>query len=263
MRRTRRWRYGRVRCGVLRMTRWVLYGCHSDDDEELGKRRVEKRDHSETRPRMVESGCGCIPLAMARGAECRGEERKANGLKVGGWKQENERKCEWWSKGIGSTKDEVRVRGACKLALARRGARQGAKEGAGAKCASQEMAFGEEDGVVGWVRGFAQVDHLHRGEPRWTLDGMPLKQRETVCDRNGNNSIRCTTRHCDPSHTAVTNNLCWKLFHLHRQANRWAAPKSHRSKSCSPAYLTVSRSSTHSSPATTGGRIVIEMLLQG
>jgi hypothetical protein len=197
-----------VRGGVLRMTRWVLYGCHSEDVEGLGKRRVEKRDHSKTRPRMVGSGCGCIPLAMARGAGCRGEERMASGLKEGGWKRENEGKCEWWSKGIESKRYGEGMRGAYKVARAQEGAFPGANSGAGAKCASQgqEMVFDEEDGVVGRVRGFAQADHLHRGEPRWTLDGTPLRERETVCDRNGNN-IRCTTRHCDPSHTAVTNNL--------------------------------------------------------
>jgi hypothetical protein len=49
------------------------------------------------------------------------------------------------------------------------------------------MAFGEEDGVVGRARGLALANHLHRGEPRWILDGMPFKERETVRDRNGNN----------------------------------------------------------------------------
>jgi len=64
-----RWRYGRVRGGGSRM---VLYGCRSEDVEGLGKRWVEKRDHSETCPRMVGSGCGYIPLAIGRGAGCRG-----------------------------------------------------------------------------------------------------------------------------------------------------------------------------------------------
>jgi hypothetical protein len=98
--------------------------------------------------------------------------------KVGGWKREKVRKGEWWSKGIESTSDgEMRTRGA---ALAQRGAcpqTHGANWRAGAKCASQgrEMAFGEEDGVVGRAR---VGDHLHRGEPRWILDEMPFKERE-------------------------------------------------------------------------------------
>ena len=187
-----------------------------------------------------------------------------SGLKEGGWKRENEGKCEWWSKGIESTRDGEGMRGACEVARAQEVASPGANSGAGAKCASQgqEMVFDEEGVVVGRVRGFAQAGHLHRGEQRWTLDGTPLSERETVCDRNGNNT-KMYNETLRPILHSVYKQPPAGNSHLHRRANRWAAPKSHRSKSCSPAYLTVSRSSTHSSPATTGGRIVIEMLLQG
>ena len=189
----------------------------------MGKRWVDKRDHSEMRPRMVESGCGCTSLETGRGAGCRGEVRRGSGLRVGGWKRENVGKGEWRSKG--NENREMRMRVACKVVQA-----QGACPEAGAKCASKgrETAFGEEDGVVGRARRLALADHLHRGEQRWTLDERPLIERETVRDRNGNNSNKCTTRHCDPSHTAVTNNLLLETLHLHRRTNRWAAPKSHR-----------------------------------
>jgi len=95
---------------------------------------------------------------------------------VGGWKRENVRKGEWWSKGI-ERRREMRMREACKLALAHSPQIHGANSRAGAKCASQgqEMAFGEGDDVVGRAR---VADHLHRGEPRWILDGMPFKERE-------------------------------------------------------------------------------------
>ncbi|KAI9460959.1 hypothetical protein BJY52DRAFT_1261422 [Lactarius psammicola] len=45
-----------------------------------------------------------------------------------------------------------------------------------------------------------------------------------------------------------------------KQVRRTQVPSFTTSRySCSPAYMTVSRSSTHSSPAT-GGRIIVEML---
>jgi hypothetical protein len=218
MRRTRRRRYGRVRGGALRMTRQALHDGHNDDVEGLGKRWVEKRDRSETRSRM--EGSGCNPLAIGRGAGCRGEERMVNGLKVGRWKRENEKKGGRRSKEIESTRDEgMRMRGACKMARAHNGVNWGADASNARK--GREMGFGEEDGVVGWARGSALGHHLHRGEQRWTLDERPLERRERQrVDRNGNIGKRCTTRHCDPSYTAVTNNLCWKLSHPHRRANR-------------------------------------------
>lgn len=109
-----------------------------------------------------------------------------NGLKVGRWKRENGKKGGRWSKGIGigieSTRDEeMRMRGACKMARAHNGVNWGA--GASNARKGQETAFGEEDGVVGWARGSALGRHLHRGEQRWTLDGRPLKERKTTCDK--------------------------------------------------------------------------------
>ena len=88
-----------------------------------------------------------------------------NGLKVGRWKQENAKKGGWRSKGIESTRDEERgMRGGCKMARAHNGANWGA--GASNARKGQEMGFGEEDGVVGWARGSALGNHLHRGEQR-------------------------------------------------------------------------------------------------
>jgi hypothetical protein len=153
----------------------ALHDGHSDDVEGLGKRRVEERDHSETRPRM--EGSGCNWLAMGRGAGCRGEERMVNGLKVGRWKQEKATKGGWWSKGIESTRDEeIRMRGACKMARAHNGVNW--RAGASNARKGQETGFGEEGGVVGWARGSALGHHLHRGEQRWTLVGMPLKEQK-------------------------------------------------------------------------------------
>lgn len=130
------------------------------------------------RPRM--EGSGCNPLAMERGAGCRGEERMVNGLKVDMLKRENVKKGGRRSKGIESTRDEeMGKKGACEVARAhydvnRRVMASNAREG-------QEMAF-VEDGVVGWARlGY----HPHIKEQRWTLGGMPLKERER-CDKNGN-----------------------------------------------------------------------------
>ena len=119
-------------------------------------------------------GSGCNLLAMVRGAGCRGEERMVNVLKVGRWKLENGKKGGRWSKGIESTRDEeTRMRGACKMARAHNGVKWGAGASKG-----REMEFGEEDGVVGWARGSALGNHLHKGEQRWTLDGRPLKRVE-------------------------------------------------------------------------------------
>ncbi len=154
-----------MRVGALR-----LDDCHSDGVEGLGKRWVEKGDHSETRPRT--EGSGCMPLAMGRGAGCRGEARMVSGLRVGRWKRENARKGGWWNKGIESTREGMRE--ACKIALVH----NGVNSRAGARCAEgQEMAFDEEVGVVRQAKGSAVGRHLHRGEQRWTLDGRPLKER--------------------------------------------------------------------------------------
>lgn len=143
-----------------------------------------------------------------------------NGLKVGRWRRENEKKGEQRSKGIESTRDgEMKMRGACKMARAHNGVSWWA--GASNARKDQAMGFGEEDGVVGWARESGLGHHLRRGEQRWTLDERPSQKRERErVDRNGNIGKRCTTRHCDPSYTAVTNNLCWKLSHPHRKANR-------------------------------------------
>jgi len=143
-----------------------------------------------------------------------------NGVKEGRWKLENAKKGGRWSKGIESTRDEeMRMRGACKMARDHNGVNWGA--GASNAKKGQEMAFGEEDGVVGWARGSALGHHLHRGEQRWTLGERPLKERETKLVTEMEIIVKkCTTRHCDPSYTAVTNNLCWKLSHPHRRANR-------------------------------------------
>jgi len=97
-------------------------------------------------------GSGCNSLAMGRGAGCRGEERMVNGVKVGRWKRENAKKGGRWSKGIEieieSTRDEeMKMRGACKMARAHNGVNWGA--GPSNARTGQEMAFGEEDGVVG------------------------------------------------------------------------------------------------------------------
>jgi hypothetical protein len=106
-----------------------------------------------------------------------------NGLKVGRWKRESATKGGRWSKGIESTRDEeMRMRGACKMARAHNGVNWGA--GASNARKGREMGFGEEDGVVGWARGSGLGDHLRRGEQRWTLDGMPLKEeRESVLQK--------------------------------------------------------------------------------
>jgi hypothetical protein len=136
------------------------------------------------------------------------------------------------------------MRVACKVVQA-----QGACPEAGAKCASKgrEMAFGEEDGVVEQARRLALADHLHRGEQRWTLGERPLIERETVRDRNGNNSKnvqRDIATH--PTQRSQTTS-CWKLFIS--IAEQTGGPHPSPIISCSPAHLTVSRSSTHSSPA--------------
>jgi hypothetical protein len=121
-------------------------------------------------------GSGCKPLTIGRGAGCREEVRMVNGLKVGRWRRENEKKGEQRSKGIESTRDEeMRMRGACKMARAHNGVNWGA--GASNARKDQAMGFGEEDGAVGWGREWALGHHLHRGEQRWTLDERP-SQRE-------------------------------------------------------------------------------------
>lgn len=121
-------------------------------------------------------GTGCNSLAMGRGAGCRGVVKMVNEVKEGRWKRENAKKGGQWSKGIGieSTRDEgMRMRGACKMGRAHNGVNWVA--GASNARKGQEMAFDEEDGVVGWAR---LGDHFHRGEQRWTLGGRPSIERE-------------------------------------------------------------------------------------
>jgi hypothetical protein len=172
-----------------------------------------------------------------------------NGLKVGRWKLVNAKKGGRRSKGIGSTRDgETRMRGACKMTRAHNGVNWGA--GASNARKGQEMAFGEVDGVVGWARGSALGHHLHTGEQRWTLGGRPLKrERDSVLTemeilvKMYNETLRpiLHSGHKQPLLETISSPSPSK------QVSRTQVPSFY---SCSPAYLTVSKSSTHSSPAT-------------
>ena len=150
------------------------------------------------------------------------------------------------------------MRGACKMAQAHDGVNRGA--GASNARTGREMGFGEEDGVVGWARA---GDHLHRGEQRWTLDGRPLKERETACDINGN--IR----------KEMYNETLRPILHSgHKQplleTISSPSPSKQVSRTQVPSFihaLQPIRRSRGPRPTPvlrqTGGRIIIEMLLQG
>ncbi len=197
-----------------------------------------------TRSRM--EGSSCIPLAMGRGAGCR-EEKMASGLKARRWKRENERKGGRLSKGIESTRDEEMRMEACKMALAHNDVNS--RAGASNARKGREMAFGEEVGVVVRARGLAQENHLHRGEQRWTLDERPLKERK-VGDRNGNNNNRKDVQRDIATHPTQRSQTTSAGTYLISIAEQTGEPHPSPILYSSPAYLTVSRSSTHSGPVT-------------
>ncbi|KAH8998892.1 hypothetical protein EDB86DRAFT_783997 [Lactarius hatsudake] len=95
---------------------------------------------------------------------------------------------------------------------------------------------------------------------RHCIDGTKKEYKDE--NENGNVQRDIATQPTQRSRTtAVGNNHTFPL--PRKRVGRTQVPSFTTSRfSCSPAYMTVSRSSTHSSPAT-GGRIIVEMLFRG
>lgn len=160
--------------------------------------------------------------------------------------------------------EKSRSRAVAKCARSGRGIGEGDGDGG-------ERADDKDGGHVESIGARSVRNRLRRGGQRWRLYERPshgIERIKTVLCLLSATSRRdrlemvirvlyCTTRHCGSSHTAVPNNLLLEIFsNPHRRANRWAAPTvpsfiTSRS-SYSPAYLTVLKSSTHSSPVTGG-----------
>ena len=89
----------------------------------------------------------------------------------------------------------------------------------------RDVGQNQGNGWGPWA-GTSPGDHLHRGGQRWRLLRPSRKQRLEAQHSTGKGEQnvtdykwKCTTRHCDPSHTAVTNNQLLETQNPHRRAN--------------------------------------------